>query len=95
MITVNGKAYPLWSQFVEREEEFIGSILEDLDEGGSMKTIITGITLKPNGKNSAFFRVNGKEFSCGFDVGVGGIIGGEKGWLTFCGYSGHIWRIKK
>lgn len=91
---VNGREYPFWSQFVEGQEKFVGGTLQDLDMGMCMETEITGITLKPNGKTSAFFSVNGKSFSCGFDVGVGGVTGGEPGWLTFCGYGGHTWRIK-
>ena len=31
MIEVNGKVYPLWGQFIERKDEWIGGILEDLD----------------------------------------------------------------
>jgi len=33
-MNVNGKEYPLWGQFVERKEEWIGGLL--LDEGDSM-----------------------------------------------------------
>jgi len=98
---INGKTYPLWEQFVEKQEQFIGGILED--SGDSMdkrmgftpaKTIITGIELKPNGYDSAYFTVNGKDFSCGFDVQCGGITAGKEGWITFSGYMGHSWRIK-
>lgn len=104
MITVNGKQYPLWSQFVERKREWIGGILEDF--GDSMdqrmfgddahgKTEVTDITLKPNGEESAMFSVEGKDFSCGFDATVGGVTAGEEGWITFSGYGGHTWRIKQ
>lgn len=100
---INGKTYPMWSQFVEKQQEFIGGILEDsgdnmdramglVDE--NLKTVITGIELKPNGDNSAWFEVHGEKFSCGFDVQYGGIVAGDKGWLTFSGYGGHTWRIK-
>ena len=101
MIIVNGREYPLWSQFVEGKEKWIGGTLEDrgdsMDralglEGGG--TEITDITLEPNGKDSAAFSVDGKDFSCGGDVGYLGITGGEKGWITFSGYGGHTWRIK-
>ena len=100
---VNGKFYPLWGQFVEKQQEFIGGTLEDIgdviDRGlfgtVSLKTTITGIELKPNGDNSAFFCVKGEDFDCGFDVKYGGVIAGEEGWLTFSGYGGHTWRIKK
>ena len=95
----------LWGQFVERKEEWIGGLL--LDEGDSMDralcgensvaTEITDITLEPNGDDSAFFSVEGKDYGCGFDVSVGGISGVQvkTGWLTLCGYGGHTWHIKK
>jgi hypothetical protein len=102
MITVNGREYPLWSQFVEQKEKWIGGILED--SGDSMgravgfetaNTVIADIRLVPNGEDSAYFSVIGERFTCGFDVRYGGIGGGqEKGWLTFSGYGGHTWRIK-
>jgi len=28
-------------------------------------------------------------------VAVGGVTGGEEGWLTFAGYGGHTFRIQK
>lgn len=101
---VNGKEYPLWSQFVERQEEWIGGTLHDggdsMDRAmglGDLTTTITGIELTPNGEDSAYFSVNGEDFNCGFDVQYGGIGGGNgsKEWLTFSGYMGHTWRIKK
>ena len=103
MEAVNGKVYPLWGQFIDRKEEWIGGILEDFGDSidrqigyERMKAIIEDITLCPNGEESAFFSVKGKDFSCGFDVSVGGIGGDqEEGWLTFSGYGGHKFRIKK
>lgn len=98
---VNGKEYPLWSQFIERKAEWIGGILVDEDcSFGSRPpaTEITDITLEPNGKDSAFFAVEGKDYGCGFDVRYGGISGGDQvgdGWLVFSGYGGHTWRIKQ
>lgn len=94
MIEVNGKVYPLWSQFVEGKEKFIGGTLQDLDMGMCVETEITDVTLEPNGEESAFFSVEGKDFGCGFDVGCGGVTAGEVGWITFYGYGGHTWRIK-
>ncbi len=91
---INGKEYPMWSQFIERKKEWLGGILEDHDMGMVITTEITDITLKPNGEDSAYFSVEGKNFTCGFDVGHGGIGPGEEGWLTFYGYAGHKWRIK-
>lgn len=99
---VNGKEYSLWSQFVEGKKEWIGGILEELQDSmpilsseGCPQTKITNVRLEPNGKESAFFSVDGKEYGCGADVSVLGIIGGEEGWITLSGYGGHKWRIKK
>lgn len=91
---VNGKIYPFWGQFVERKNEFVGGCLQDFDMGYSAETTITDITLEPNGETSAFFSVVGADFTCGFDVGFGGISAGAEGWLTFHGYAGHKWRIR-
>ena len=105
MIKINGKRYPLWSQFVEQKGKWIGGVLQDFGDSmdkalglanGAMETIITDITLEPNGDDSAFFSVKGEKFGCGFDVGHGRIGDcQEKPWLTFSGYGGHKWRIKK
>ncbi len=99
---VNGKVYPMWGQFVEKQQEWIGGILDDSGDNfdramGSepIQTEITGIELRPNGDDSAFFQVIGKDFDCGFDVQYGGIVAGEDGWITFSGYGGHTWRIKQ
>ena len=59
-LMVNGKHYPLWSQFIEKQHEWIGG---ELVEPGNafaddMKTTITGITLRPNGAESAFFTID-------------------------------------
>lgn len=104
MIEVNSKEYPLWSQFVENKEKWIGGRLEDsgdsMDRGmglvdGDLSTEIIDIQLLPNGDESAMFQVVGKDFTCGFDVSCGGIGAGKDGWLTFHGYMGHEWRIKE
>lgn len=100
MITINRRQYPLWSQFVERKKEWIGGILEELEDsypqvGVGGKTTITDITLKANGKDSAFFSVEGKGFSCGGSTECLGVTGGEEGWITLSGYGGHTWRIKQ
>lgn len=105
MITINGKDYPLWSQFVEKKDEWIGGILQDSGDSmdrsmglskGWMTTVIVDILLQENGKDSAFFLVEGVDFSCGADVHHLGISGdGEEGWITLIGYMGHRWRIKQ
>ena len=98
---VNGKSYPMWGQFVEKQNEFIGGTLQDFGDSmdramglGRMETKITKIELRPNGEDSAYFGVEGEKFSCGFDVKYGGITSGEEGWLTLSGYMGHKWRFK-
>ena len=100
---VNGIEYPIWGQFVEKQEEWIGGILSDSGDSldrrmgaEEMTTTITGIELKANGEDSAYFSVLGEDFECGFDVYLGGLSGNQKeGWITFSGYMGHSWRIKK
>lgn len=102
MEPINGKVYPMWSQFIEKKSQFIGGILEDsgdsMDRALGAKTIqteIADVVLRANGSESAFFEVLGKDFSCGFDVRYGGIAAGEDGWITFSGYGGHSWRMKQ
>ena len=98
---INGREYPLWSQFVKNKERWIGGILEDFGDRldrqlgfKSCKTEIIDIRLRPNGEEFAFFEVAGKDFSCGFSTDSGGITSGEEGYITFRGYAGHTWRIK-
>lgn len=91
---VNGKEYPMWSQFVEKKDQFIGRKLEDFQDGMNAVTVITDIRLEPNGPESAAFYIDGEDFTCGFDVYYGGITAGDKGWLTFSGYGDHIFRIE-
>jgi hypothetical protein len=101
MMIVNGKQYPMWGQLVENKADFIGFILEDMGDTidrnlsmGTVETVVKDIVLKPNGDSSAMFEIIGEDFTCGFDVNHGGVIGGEKGCLTFSGYGGHIFRMK-
>jgi len=100
MIAINGKEYPLLSQFVEGKNKWIGGVLEDygddIDKYSGrcpIKTEITDIVLRPNG-DGAFFEVHGKDFICGFSTALGGVTTGEDGWITFSGYGGHKWRIQ-
>lgn len=95
--TINGKQYPLWSQFVEQEERWIGGLLKSWEDGHEFESTITGISLEPNGKDSAFFRIVAEDFDCGFDVGNGGISSRsrEKNGITFEGYGGHVFHISE
>lgn len=92
---INGKHYPLWQQFVDKKDQYIGCTLEDNDGGIQAITKITDIKLDPNGDSSAMFTVVGKDFSCGFDVSHGGIDGSrcKDGMLAFSGFAGHQWAI--
>lgn len=92
---VNGKFYPFWGDLVEKKEAFIGGTLVEYDMGMTGETVIEDIELEPNGEESAFFRIVGKDFNCGFDVRYGGIQAGEKGWLTFATQFGHVFKIQK
>ena len=90
---VNGREYPMWSQFIERKEEHIGKDLEEFEGDEMSSTKITDLTLLPNGNDSAMFTVEGEDFSCGFDVRNGGIAAGEEGCLTFQSVGGLKFRI--
>lgn len=94
---INGKRYSLWPQFVEKKAQYIGGILEDVNDGPEpAQTEITDIRFEANGDTSAAFHVDGKEFGCGCDVQhlvVDPQHGGD-GWIAFSGYGGHLWRIK-
>jgi hypothetical protein len=98
-ITINGKTYPLWSKFVTRKADWIGGVLEDLDPDAlpDNKTIITDITLTPNGTDSAKFEIEGPAWGCGADVKFLGIIGAmaTDNSITFEGYGGHRWKMTK
>lgn len=95
---VNGRHYPLWSQFVENKQRWIGGTLFDTEypEDG-LKTEIIDVVLRPSDGDSALFEFIGKDFTCGFDVRHGG-IGGipiEEGWLPFSGPYGLSFQVKE
>ena len=99
---INGKEYPFWGQFVKSQNKWVGGVLEDFGDSFDKRmgvtpteTTITGIELTKNGEDSAFFTVKGENFDCGFGVEYGGVVVGEDGYITFNGYGGHTWRIKK
>lgn len=98
--TVNGRYYPLWQQFIDKKDQWIGGTLVELTPGyrdSVVETTIVDITLEPNGEDSAFFSIEGVNFSCGFDTEVGGIAGIQDkqrpGGLWFSGYGGHRFGI--
>lgn len=75
MTVINGKVYPMWNQFVEKKETFIGEEMFSNEEGGgqSESTIITDVTLEPNGDDSAMISFIGKDYTCACDVRFCGI----------------------
>lgn len=96
MELINKKHYPLWSQFVDLKEEWIGGTLQDIEyQDDPMGTKIIDIFLTPNGDDSAYFKIIGEKFDCGFDVQHGGISAGDEGYITFVGSYGLHFRIKK
>lgn len=101
MITIDGKSYPLWSQFVEGKSEWIGGTLEEFGDAfteGAVTTI-TDITLAKHGEddgNEVWFTIHGKDFDEGFNIQYGGISpGSEEGWLNFHVQYCCDFRIKK
>ena len=94
---INGKVYPLWQQFIDGKDEWIGGTLQETDDMfGTVQTAITDITLRPNGAESAFFSIEGENFGCGFDVRYGGISPESvPGVLTFRGPGGLRFQISK
>lgn len=86
---INGKYYPMWSQFVEKKSQWIGGRLIDHDMGMDEKTEITDVVLRENGTISAWFEIVGKDFNWGGDVefiGVG--TPKQPGAITIYGYAG-------
>lgn len=81
-MTINGKEYPLWEEFIKRKDEFIGKTLTEEDMGAIMETKVLDLTLKPHGTDSAFFEVVGEDFSYGFNIKYGGISSSD-GNLSF------------
>lgn len=102
-IVVNGKIYPMWQQFVQKKDEWIGGVLQDRDNdpflGGVTigPTVITDVVLRENGKDSAWFEFSGKDYSCGFDVKYGGIGGNQPGndVLRIQGYGSMAFDVSK
>ena len=106
-IVVNGKVYPMWQQFVQKKDEWIGGILTDygdnfdknfynMSEDFPMKTEITDIVLLPSSIDSAMLIFQGKDFDCGSDVQyLGIVVDKDCVGLKFEGFAGHEWSISK
>lgn len=75
MQTINGKTYPMWSQFVEKKANFIGNKMFDVDSmmGAAPETEVVDVELVPNGTDSAMICFRGKDYDCISDVKYCGI----------------------
>lgn len=95
MNVINGRTYPLWQQFVDRKDEWIGGTLTD--PPGEDPTLITDVELKANGTDSAMFSFLGTDYDCGFDVGFGGVTGDhvENGLMFIRSFGGKFSATKK
>jgi len=85
MIIIDGISYPLWSQFVEKKDEWIGGELFEYN----YSTIIKDISLTKE-SNAIVFRVTGEAFSCAFNVKYGGVVPNDPGVtdsISFSAYS--------
>lgn len=101
MITKNERK--ILKEIVEHKNLFVGGLLQDFGDDlrrftddlsrkvryRMLETRIVHISL-----TRGFFKVDGKKFSCGFDMESGNIIYRERGWITFRGFLGHQWRIQ-
>jgi len=92
---VNGKFYPMWQDFVDKQGRFKGWLLLDEDDSFEpcVSTFVVGISLRPNGETSAFFEIEGEDYGCGADVSHLGMNAAEGGGFRFYGYGGHTWTM--
>lgn len=98
MEAINGKTYPMWSQFVERKAEWIGGELQEFDSvmGEAPVTEIIDVTLNPSGEDSAIISFHGKDYSCGYDVQYCGISPhGKEPWLLIQSKWGDQFQVRK
>ena len=92
--------YPKWMNLVERQAEYINGIMEaqspiDTKMGIEPKTTrIRSIELLEPHENTTMFIVRGESFDCGITV-PGGKIEESGEWVTFSGWAGNAWKIKK
>lgn len=93
----------MWQQMVDEKHKLVGAKLTDYGDSIDRKllgvelasTIVTDVKLEPNGEDSKFFSIVGKDFTCGFDVHTGGIDGSncKDGVMAFAGYGGHRFEV--
>ena len=53
MKPINGKVYPMWSQFCGPNTKWVGGLIYDHDMGDCIKKPLKEIRLEPNGNESA------------------------------------------
>lgn len=99
MITLNGKSFPLWSQFVEKKNEWIGGTLEEFGDqfcDGATSEIID-ITLDKEESGDVSLTFHCKDFDESFNVQYGGIepVLPPSEWLNFFVTMCPGFRIKK
>ncbi len=87
----------MWQELVDNKKEWKGGVLEEICEAGPFEqcaqanpTKIKNIKFKEE-----YIDFIGEDYSCGFDIELGGVIPGEEGWLTMEGPYGHQFRIRK
>lgn len=87
----------MWKELVEQKEKFIGGVLEEFPDtftkGATTK--ITDMKFEKNQYGDMEFIVEGEDFTESFCIELGGIVGGEKGWLTFSVHYCPGFRIKE
>jgi hypothetical protein len=90
---VNGKTYPMWGQWVEKKESFIGAEIADMDADG-IAAKITDVQLVPNATDSAMLVIStaaGWDAAC--DVKYLALGSPEPGVLDLVGFGGWHMRI--
>lgn len=93
MKEINGKVYPMYQQFLDNVEDFIGRKLIEHDNfWDDSETTITGFDLVENGEDSAMFVIKGGAFDASFDVKYSGLIS-RNGNLCFSTNFGTEWEI--
>lgn len=97
---INSKTYPMWSQFVERKNEWVGGKMFEVDSvmGATPMTEIVNIELVPNGPESAMICIRGIDYDCCADVqycGIGGTDQLQPGFLAIFTQFGSTYYIQQ
>jgi len=95
----------MWAEILEKKACWIGGTLTDHGDqwfpgisDETVQTRIVDLRVVPNGKDNAFFEVEGEDFTCGGATSVLGVTKAREplcpGGLAFMGYGGHYWSIE-